>query len=71
MLDMTNALIMEIYREYDLKFDVAATELKQVLAGPDSPERKQDKLPTERQEAANMAALQAMMKGSDFGGPKG
>lgn len=65
---MTNAILVEIYREYGMKFEEATTEIKKAIAEPASP---QEKKITAQQEAASMAMLQSMMSGSDFGGPKG
>ena len=65
---MTWAMLVEIYRDYGIKFEEAMTELKKTILGPDSPEHARA---TEANEARSMAMLKSMMSGSNFGGPKG
>ena len=66
-MHLTWALLIEIYREYGLKFDEAIKELNSRLYDDPAIPR----VPTPAEEAASMAMLQSMMGGSDFGGPKG
>lgn len=68
MLDVTWALIIEIYKEYGMKFDEAISELQKRLTDPGTPEGKQARAPDND---ASLAMLQSMMAGSDFGGPRG
>lgn len=65
---MAWALLIEIYREYGLKFEEAMTELNKVIMGPQAPETQKA---TERSDASAMAMLQSMMGDSDFKGPRG
>ena len=68
VVNMTWALLVEIYREYDMKFETAVDEITKAISEPDAPQAKKA---TANEEAASMAMLQAMMVGSDFKGPKG
>jgi len=67
VLDVARVLIIEIYREYGMKFQEAIEELESKLVDPTDPQPK----PRAPDNEASMAVLQAMMGGSDFGGPKG
>lgn len=68
VIDVAWALVTEIYGEYGMKFQEANEELHKKLYPQEAPQRKRA---TKPDDAASMAALQAMMKNSDFGGPKG
>jgi hypothetical protein len=68
VLDMTQAVLVEVYREYGMKFEEATKEIQKAISEPESPQRKKV---TAQDEAASMAMLQSMMGGSDFKGPKG
>lgn len=65
---MTWAVLMEVYREYGMKFDEATTELQKAVADPSTPEGKKAAEPDNDQ---SLTMLQAMIGGSDFGGPRG
>lgn len=67
VLDVARVLIIEVYREYGMKFQEAIEELESKLVDPTDPRTK----PRAPDNEASMAMLQAMMGGSDFGGPKG
>ncbi len=67
VLDVARVLIIEVYREYGMKFQEAVEELESKLVDPTDPRTK----PRAPDNEASMAVLQAMMGGSDFGGPKG
>lgn len=73
VVGLTWAVLIEIYREYGMKFDEAIKELNSQLADRTTPKGRQAKAkaPTPVEEAASMAMLQSMMGGSDFGGPRG
>lgn len=66
VLDLTWALVLEIYREYGMKFQEATEELHKRLSDPLSP---QDVRAPDNE--SSLAMLQAMMGGSDFEGPRG
>lgn len=68
MIDMAWALLVEIYRDYGMKFQEAMGELRTRLTDPETPEGKKARAPDD---AASMTMLQGMMKDSSFGGPKG
>lgn len=65
---MTWALLVEIYGQYDMKFFEAITELNKQVGEPESPQAQPEPAPPD---AASLAVLQAMMRDSDFQGPKG
>jgi hypothetical protein len=67
-LPLVYALVMDIYGEYGMKFEEATTELNSRLTDPATPEGQKARAPDD---AASMAMLQAMMRDSNFGGPKG
>ena len=67
VLDVARVLIIEVYREYGMKFQEAVEELESKLVDPTDPRTK----PRAPDNEASLAMLQAMMGGSDFGGPKG
>jgi len=67
VVDMTWALLVEIYRDYEMKFEAAVSEITKAI----SPESPQAEKAVAVDEAASMTLLQAMMAGSDFKGPKG
>lgn len=68
VIDLTQAVIVEIYQDYGMKFDEAINELQVRLTDPSTPKGRKVRAPDNE---SSMAMLQAMMKGSDFGGPKG
>lgn len=68
VMEMTWAVLIEIYGQYGMKFEEATDELNSRLTDPSTPEGRKARTPDD---AASMALLQAMMAGSDFGGPKG
>jgi hypothetical protein len=68
VVDMTWAIVMEVYREYGMKFEEATQELNGHLADPETPQAKKVREPDND---ASLAMLQSMMGGSDFGGPRG
>jgi hypothetical protein len=68
VIDMSQALLVEVYREYGMKFEEARSELDKRLGVSSISDRKKEDAPDD---AASMAILQAMMSGSDFRGPKG
>jgi len=68
VVDMTWAIVMEVYREYGMKFEEAIQELSGRLADPMSPQAQRLREPDND---ASLAMLQSMMGGSDFGGPRG
>lgn len=68
VIDLTWAVLMEVYRDYGMKFEEAYNELTARLTDPSTPEGKKARAPDDR---ASMAVLMAMMGGSDFGGPTG
>ena len=70
MLDMTWAVLVEVYRDYGMKFDEAITELQSRLADPSTPEGRKAK-ENAPDDQASMAMLMGLMSGSDFGGPTG
>ena len=65
---MSWTLVTEIYQEYGMKFQEASEELNSRLYGKEAPQTQKAAAPND---AASMAMLQAMMKESNFGGPKG
>lgn len=67
---MTWAIVLEIYREYGMKFEEAIDELNSRLADPGAP-RKPKPPPRPQENDQSMAVLQAMMGGTDFRGPRG
>lgn len=71
VIDMSQAILVEIYREYGMKFEEAKTEIYKTLHGPEASETPKGKQHAAQNEAASMAMLQSMMSGSDFKGPKG
>lgn len=68
VVDLTWALLMEVYREYGMKFEDAYSELQKQL-GDQPPAAVQQK--RTQDDASSMAMLQALMKDSDFAGPRG
>lgn len=68
MIDMAWALLVEIYRDYGMKFQEAMDELNIRVTDPETPAGKKARAPDD---AASMSMLQAMIKDSSFGGPKG
>jgi hypothetical protein len=67
---------MEIYREYGMKFEEATEELnKRLYEEATSPQQGQQAQRAPRKRTPDndqsMAMLQAAMRGSSFGGPKG
>jgi hypothetical protein len=68
VIDVTWAILMEVYQDYGMKFDDAMEELNKRLTDPTTPEGAKVRAPDD---AASMAVLQAMMGGTDFGGPRG
>lgn len=68
VVDMTWAVLVEVYGQYGMKFEEATKELESRLTDPATPEGRKARAPDD---AASMAMLQAMMAGSDFGGPRG
>ncbi len=72
VVDVARALVTEIYGEYGLKFEEASDELDKRLYGPNVPDQPQAPRSSRApDDASSMAMLQAMMKDSDFGGPRG
>ena len=67
VLDVAWALVIEIYREYGMKFQEAMDEITQKVTDPADPVQRPARAPDN---ASSMAMLQAMIKDSDFGGPK-
>lgn len=65
---MSWVLVLEVYREYGMKFEEAMDELRTRLTDPSTPEGKKAREPDND---TSLAMLQAMMGGSDFGGPRG
>lgn len=69
------ALLMEIYKDYGMKFEEATQELDKRLYEDDVPKQGQQPRRAARKRAPDndqsMAMLQAAMRGSSFGGPKG
>lgn len=66
---MAWAVLVEVYRDYDVKFEEAMVDLNTKMADPAAPPKR--KPPSAADEAASLAMLQSMMAGSDFRGPKG
>jgi hypothetical protein len=67
VIDVARVLIIEVYRDYGMKFQEAMDELNSKLGetGEAQP------APRAPDNDASMAMLQALMQSSDFGGPKG
>ena len=65
VINLTWAVLIEVYREYGMKFDEAIKELNSQLADPETPKGRQAKAkaPTPAEEAASMAMLQSMIGG--------
>lgn len=73
VIDMARVLVLETYRELGLKFQEAVDELDDRIVGVDgsaAPKRERP-APRPADNDASLAMLQAMMGGSDFGGPRG
>ena len=70
VIDVAWAVLIEVYREYGMKFDEATTELTKAVADPSTPEGRKARAP-EPNNDQSLAALQAMIGGSTFGGPRG
>jgi hypothetical protein len=70
VIDVAWAVLLEVYREYGMKFDEATIELNKAVADPSTPEGQKAHAP-EPNNDQSLAVLQAMMGGSDFGGPRG
>ena len=66
VLDLTTAIVVEIYREFGMKFTEIMEELDKRLAEPDK-----RRTPPQPDNQASLAMLQAMMGDSDFKGVKG
>lgn len=62
---------MEVYREMGLKFEEAMDDLSERLEDPEVPKTTKKRQPSPEEEASSMAALQAMMGGTDFRGLRG
>lgn len=62
-------LVVEVYRELGMKFDEALADLEGRLADPTEPAKRRSPPPPD--DGASMAALQAMMGGTTFKGPRG
>jgi len=71
VVDLTWVLVLEVYREYGMKFEEAFTELESKLYDPSDPEASKPRPKPPPDNDASLAMLQAMMGGSDFGGPSG
>jgi len=67
VVDVARVLILEIYRDYGLKFQEAMDELDSKISDPTAPKPK----PRAPDNDSSLALLQSLMQGSDFGGPKG
>lgn len=68
VLDITTALVVEVYRELGMKFEEALDDLNERVSDPETRTKRQ---PKPADEAAGFALLQAQMQQTDFKGVRG